>query len=133
MSEPPEVIRPPGWARPSGSAAGVLAAGRVLAVAGQIGAARDGAIIDGGIAGQLDQALANVGEVVAAAGGTLAHVVSMTIHVTNLAAYRRARPELGDVWRRRMGAHYPAMTLVEVSGLVDEGAVVEVSALAVLP
>jgi enamine deaminase RidA (YjgF/YER057c/UK114 family) len=130
----PEVIRPDGWARPSGSSDGMLASagGRLLAVAGQIGAGRDGRLATG-LVEQLEQALANVAEVVGAAGGQMEHVVSMTIYVTNLAAYARARPELGEVWRRRVGAHYPAMTLVEVSGLVDEGAVVEVQALAVLP
>ena len=110
----------------------MLASGRFLAVAGQIGRGRDGPLA-GGLAAQLEQALANVADVVSAAGGRFEHVVSMTIYVTNLAAYQRARPELGDVWRRRAGAHYPALTLVEVSGLVDEGALVEVQALAVLP
>jgi enamine deaminase RidA (YjgF/YER057c/UK114 family) len=131
----PEVIQPTGWARPSGHSAGMLAGpgGRLLAVAGQIGAGRDGRLVAGGLPGQLDQALANVVEVVGAAGGRFEHVVSMTIYVTDRAAYLRARPELGAVWRRRAGAHYPAMTLVEVSGLVEEGAVVEVQALAVLP
>lgn len=128
----PEVIRPEGWARPSGSSDGMLASGRFLAVAGQIGRRRDGELASGLLA-QLEQALANVVEVVGAAGGRFEHVVSMTIYVTNLAAYARARPELREVWRRRAGAHYPAMTLVQVSGLVDEGAVVEVQALAVLP
>jgi enamine deaminase RidA (YjgF/YER057c/UK114 family) len=108
------------------------AGGRILAVAGQVGAGRDGRLASG-LPDQLDQALANVAEVVGAAGGRMEHVVSMTIYVTNRAAYTRARPELGEIWRRRVGAHYPAMTLVEVSGLVDEGAVVEVQALAVLP
>ncbi len=110
----------------------MLASGRFLAVAGQIGRRRDGELASGLLA-QLEQALANVVEVVGAAGGRFEHVVSMTIYVTNLAAYARARPELREVWRRRAGAHYPAMTLVQVSGLVDEGAVVEVQALAVLP
>jgi enamine deaminase RidA (YjgF/YER057c/UK114 family) len=110
----------------------MLASGRFLAVAGQIGRGRDRRLA-GGLAAQLEQALANVVDVVGAAGGRFEHVVSMTIYVTSLAAYQRARPELGAVWRRRAGAHYPAMTVVEVSGLVDEGALVEVQALAVLP
>ena len=109
-----------------------VAGGRLLAVAGQIGVGRDGRLATGLVV-QLDLALANVAEIVGAAGGRMEHVVAMTIYVTNLAAYARARPELGDVWRRRVGAHYPAMTLVEVSGLVAEGAVVEVQALAVVP
>jgi enamine deaminase RidA (YjgF/YER057c/UK114 family) len=128
-----EAIQPAGWPRPSGYANGVLATGRVLAIAGQIGAHPDGALVAGGLPAQLDQALANVGEIVAAAGGRIDDVVSMTVYVTSRAAYLAARAELGEVWRRRAGSHFPAMTLVEVSGLVVEGAVIELQALAVLP
>jgi enamine deaminase RidA (YjgF/YER057c/UK114 family) len=128
----PEVIQPEGWARPSGTSHGVLAAGRVLAVAGQIGAGPDGRLEAGGLPAQLDRALANVAAVLAAAGGRPADLVSMTIYVVDRAAYLAARPALGEIWRRRVG-HYPAVTLVEVKGLVEAGAVVEVQALAVLP
>jgi enamine deaminase RidA (YjgF/YER057c/UK114 family) len=127
-----EIVRPPGWSQPSGTSAGILASGRVLAIAGQVGATPDG-VIAGGLEAQWDRALANVAEVVGAAGGRMEHVVSMTIYVTDLAAYRAARPALGEIWRRRVGARYPAITLVEVKGLVDEGAVVEIQATAVLP
>ena len=68
-----------------------------------------------------------------AAGGRVEDVVSMTVYVTSRTAYLAARPELGEVWRRHAGRHFPAMTLVEVTGLVVEGAVVELQALAVLP
>jgi enamine deaminase RidA (YjgF/YER057c/UK114 family) len=111
----------------------MIAAGRVLAVAGQVGAGQDGRVVEGGLPAQLDRALANVAEVVAAAGGRIEDVVSMTIYVLDRAAYLEARPALGEVWRRRAGRHYPAIALVEVSGLVAEGAVVELQALAVLP
>jgi enamine deaminase RidA (YjgF/YER057c/UK114 family) len=127
------LIAPPGWARPSGSAPGVLAEGRVLAVAGQIGAPDGGPVAPGGLVPQFERALDNVAEVVGAAGGTIDDVVSMTIYVTDRAAYLASRPALGEVWRRRVGGRYPAMTLVAVSGLVAEDAVVEISALAVLP
>jgi enamine deaminase RidA (YjgF/YER057c/UK114 family) len=111
----------------------MVAAGRVLAVAGQIGAGPDGRLVAGDLVGQLDRALANVAEVVGAAGGRIDDVVSMTVYVTDLAAYLAARPALGEVWRQRAGRHYPAMALVEVRRLVTEGALVEVQALAVLP
>jgi enamine deaminase RidA (YjgF/YER057c/UK114 family) len=129
----PSAILPDGWPRPSGYSHGMVAAGRVLAVAGQIGAGADSRLVATDLVGQLDQALANVAEVVGAAGGRIDDVVSMTIYVTDRAAYLAARPALAEVWRRRAGRHYPAMALVEVRGLVTEGALVEVQALAVLP
>jgi enamine deaminase RidA (YjgF/YER057c/UK114 family) len=129
----PESINPQGWNRPDGYSHGMMAAGRVLAVAGQVGAGRDGRVVEGGLVAQLDRALANVAEVVGAAGGRIEDVVSMTIYVLDREAYLAARPALGEVWRRRAGRHYPAIALVEVSGLVAEGAVVELQALAVLP
>jgi enamine deaminase RidA (YjgF/YER057c/UK114 family) len=110
----------------------MLAAGRVLAVAGQVGADRDGRLAEGLVA-QFEQALGNVVEVVGAAGGKVDDLVSMTIYVLDRAAYAAARPALGEVWRRRAGRHYPAIALVEVRGLVAEGALVELQALAVLP
>jgi enamine deaminase RidA (YjgF/YER057c/UK114 family) len=128
-----ETINPAGWDRPVGFSHGMLAAGRVLAVAGQIGAGPDGRLAAGDLVGQFDRALGNVAEVVGAAGGRMVDVVSMTIYVLDRAAYVAARPALGEVWRRRAGRHYPAMSLVEVRGLVTEGALVELQALAVLP
>jgi enamine deaminase RidA (YjgF/YER057c/UK114 family) len=129
----PEAITPRGWDRPAGFSHGMVAAGRVLAVAGQIGAGPDGRLVEGGLVTQFDRALANVAEVVGAAGGRIEDVVSMTIYVVDRAAYLAARPALGQVWLQRAGRHYPAITLVEVRGLIDEGAVVELQALAVLP
>jgi enamine deaminase RidA (YjgF/YER057c/UK114 family) len=128
----PEVIQPTGWPRPTGYAQGMLATGRLLAVAGQVGAGQDGTLAPGLVA-QFDRALGNVAEVVGAAGGRIEDVVSMTVYVLDRVAYEAARPALGDVWRRRAGRHYPAMTLVEVKGLATEGALVELQALAVLP
>jgi enamine deaminase RidA (YjgF/YER057c/UK114 family) len=128
-----EVILPPGWARPSGFSHGVLAHGRVLAVAGQIGAGPDGRLAGGGLVAQFDRALGNVAAVVAAAGGRIEDVVSMTVYLVDLGAYREARGALGEVWRRHAGQHYPAIALVEVRGLYDPGALVELQALAVLP
>ena len=129
----PEVIQPAGWVRPSGYAHGVAASGRVLAVAGQIGAPDGGPVVSGGLVPQFDRALANIAEVLAAAGGRLDDLVSMTVYVVDRTAYLAARAELGEVWQRRAGRRYPAMTLVEVKGLLAERAVVELQALAVLP
>jgi len=90
-------------------------------------------VVAGGLVPQFEQALANVATVLRAAGGGPDDLVSLTIYVTDRAAYQEARPQLGDAWRRRMSDHYPNVTLVEVKGLLTEGAVVEVQALAVLP
>jgi enamine deaminase RidA (YjgF/YER057c/UK114 family) len=128
-----EVIHPPGWPRPSGFSHGVLGQGRVLAVAGQIATGPDGRLVAGDLLAQFDRALGNVGAVVAAAGGRFEDIVSMTVYLLDLGAYRAARGALGEVWRRRAGRHYPAIALVEVRGLYEPEAVVEIQALAVLP
>ncbi len=128
-----ETIKPAGWPQGSGFSHGVVATGRVLAIAGQIGAEPDGRLVGGDLVAQFDRALGNVAEVVGAAGGLMDDVVSITIYVLDHAAYLAARPALGEVWRRRAGRQYPAISLVEVRGLVTEGALVELQALAVLP
>ena len=84
------------------------------------------------MARQWDQALANVLAVVDAVRGRPSDIARMTVFVTDLAAYKSARREIGEVWKGRMGGHYPAMSVVEVSGLVDDGAVVEIEATAVV-
>ena len=127
-----QVIKPAGWPRPSGFSHGVLARGRVLAIAGQIGAEPDGRLAADDLVAQFDRAIGNVAEVVAAAGGRIDDVVSMTIYVLDRGAYVAAREALGAAWRNRAGRHYPALTLVEVRGLAEAGALVEISALAVL-
>jgi enamine deaminase RidA (YjgF/YER057c/UK114 family) len=128
-----EIVNPPALERPSGFSHGILAppGWRTLHVAGQT-AGPSGAF-DTDFAGQFDRALARVLAVVRAAGSTPAHVTRMTIYVTDIEAYRESRSRLGDVWVRHMGRHYPAMALVEVRGLVEPGAVVEIDADAVLP
>jgi enamine deaminase RidA (YjgF/YER057c/UK114 family) len=128
-----DVIQPEGWRRPSGYAPGMVGRGRVLAVSGQLGTGRDGVLVSGGLVAQFDQALENVAAVISAAGGRIEDTLSMTVYVVDRAAYLEAREALGVVWGRRAGRHYPAMTLVEVKGLVEAGAVVELQALAVLP
>lgn len=129
-----QIVNPPELGRPRGFSHGVLTApgARTLFVAGQTAAGADGAVTASGFVDQFDAALARVLAVVAAAGGRAEQIARMTIYVTDLAAYRRSRQALGDVWTRRMGGHYPAMALVEVSALVDAGAVVEIQADAVL-
>ena len=128
-------VNPPSLGKPVGYAHGTLA-GKLLFIAGQVGArpVKDGALelAAPDLAGQFDAALGNVLEVVRAAGGQPGDLAEMTIFVTDLEAYRRARPAIGEAWRRRLGKHYPAITLVEVAGLYEPGSLVEIRATASL-
>jgi enamine deaminase RidA (YjgF/YER057c/UK114 family) len=130
-----EILNPESLGAPKGYNNGLLApaGGRVLFVAGQVAMDASGQVIDGDVAAQWARALENVLEVVRAAGGEATDIGRMTIFVTDKAEYMAARMALGSVWRRVMGSHYPAMTLVEVNGLIEEGAVVEIEATAVIP
>lgn len=130
-----EIINPESLGAPRGWNNGVLATagGRTLFVAGQVASDPDGRIVAGGMAAQWERALENVLAVVHAAGGTATDIGRMTIYVTDRRAYLDARGALRDVWRRQLGRHYPALALVEVNGLVAEGAVVEIEATAVIP
>ncbi|HEU4563083.1 MAG TPA: RidA family protein [Gemmatimonadaceae bacterium] len=130
----PELIQPPGWKRPSGYSNGAAATGRVLCVAGQIGwDPATGRFESDLLAEQARRALENVAAVLRAGGAEPAHVVRLTWYVTDRAAYQAARRELGAAYRELFGAHYPAMSVVFVSGLVEERALVEIEATAVVP
>jgi enamine deaminase RidA (YjgF/YER057c/UK114 family) len=126
-------INPPEWPRPSGYANGVLAQGRFLAVSGQIGWNERGELAGDGFLTQALQALRNVVAIVRAAGGEPEHLVRLTWYVVDTDEYRAALAELGRGYREIVGTHYPAMTLVQVAGLLEEGARVEIEATAVLP
>ena len=129
------IVDPPLLGKPRGSSHGLLAppGSRLLFVAGQTAAGADGRILHRGFTPQFEEALARVLTVVESAGGTPAHIGRMTVFVTNLDEYLASRHALGDVWARRMRGHYPAMALVEVTRLVDEGAMVEIEATGVIP
>jgi len=128
------VIEPAGWPRPRGYANGVAARGTLVAVAGQVGwDPRTEHLVSDDLAAQAAQALRNVVAVLAAAGAEPAHVVRLTWYVTDRAAYLAAREALGAAYRETFGAHYPAMTLLVVAGLLEPGAKVEIEATAVVP
>ena len=129
-------IQPDGWERPNGYSNGVAVDGehRLLFVAGQI--AWNGAqelVGAGDFHAQFRQALENVRSVVSAAGGTVEHLVEVTIYVTDKREYAADLREIGSIWRAVIGRHFPAMALVEVSGLLEEGAKVEIQARAAIP
>lgn len=133
MSERIEFVTPEGWAEPRGYANGVVSRGRTLHVGGQIGWGADQAFASDDFVPQFAQALDNVLAVVRAAGGEPTDIVSMTVFVTDVEAYRGALRELGRAWRERLGRHYPAMALVAVTALVEPRARVEIQAVASLP
>lgn len=127
---PASPVEPVGWPRPRGYSNGMRAFGELVCVAGQIGWDTSGHLVSETFAGQFEKALANVVCVVAAAGGTSADLISLTIYVTSRAEYVAALAEVGDAYLRVVGKHYPAMALVEVAGLLEAGAKVEIQALA---
>lgn len=127
-----EVVQPPEWPAPKGYANGMIARGRTLYVAGQVGWNAQCVFESDSLTEQLATALDNVLSVVRAAGGAPADVVRMTIYVTDLDAYRQGVKEIGRAWRERFGKHFPAMALVGVAGLVELRAKVEIEATACL-
>ncbi len=129
----PTVIEPKELVPGKGYSNGMLMdPGRTLFVAGQIGWNRDAELAPG-FSAQFSQALANVVATVRAAGGEPAHIGRLTVYVTDKRAYLNALADVGAAYRQHMGRHYPAMALVQVADLLEEGAMVEVEATAVLP
>ena len=125
-------INPASLSAPRGYSHGMKGSGQLLFVAGQIGWDGDGHMVSGDFVAQFARALDNVLTVVRAAGGRPESVARMVAYVTDKAEYRRRSRELGAVWRERMGRHYPAMALVEVKSLLEDDALVEIEATAVL-
>lgn len=129
-----QLLMPEGWAPPIGYANGIaVPAGRIVFVAGQVGWDAQQMFHSEDIAPQFEQALRNVLAILGEAGGRPEHVCRMTAYCTDKPAYLAARSELGGIWRRHMGKHYPAMTMLFVSALLDEPGKIELEATAVIP
>ena len=127
-------LLPAGWRPPSGYANGIEApAGCIVFVAGQVGWDAAQRFQSDRLVPQFEQALKNVLAVLAEAGGTPEHICRMTAYCTDKAAYLAGRRELGGIWRRLMGTHYPAMSMVFVADLLDAPARIELEATAVVP
>jgi enamine deaminase RidA (YjgF/YER057c/UK114 family) len=130
-----EIINPEHLGRTRGYSNGVLApaGGQLLFVAGQI--AWDGRqrVVSDDFVEQFDRALANVLTVVTEAGGAPEHIARLVIYVTDKREYKSRTREIGERWRALMGRHYPAMALVEVKGLLEDAAKIEIEATAVMP
>lgn len=128
-----KTLQPPGWAEPRGYANGIAARGQMVFVAGQVGWNAKQQFESSDFVAQAAQALANVAAVLKEGGASPAHVVRMTWYVLDKREYLASLPALAKAYRAVMGRHYPAMTAVEVSGLVEEGARVEIEVTAVVP
>ena len=125
-------LHPPGWRPAKGYANGVLATGRMVFVGGQVGWTADQRFETGDLVGQCEQALRNIVDVLAEAGAGPEHVVRLTWYVIDKREYLARQSDLGEAYRRVMGRHFPAMTMVQVSALVEDEALVEIEATAVL-
>ena len=134
MSARLEMINPEKLGAPRGFSHGVLApaGSRMLFVAGQVGWDREQRLAAGGFAAQFELALENIRAVVQSAGGRVDQICRFTIYVTDKSLYLRELRAVGEAYRRVMGKHFPAMALVEVAGLVEGGALVEIEATAAL-
>ena len=129
-----QTLLPEGWAKPIGYANGIAVdAGRIVFVAGQVGWDAQQRFHSEEIAPQFDQALANIVAVLAAAGARPEHICRMTAYCCDKPAYLAVRRELGAIWRRHMGTHYPAMSMIFVSDLLDSPGKIELEATAVVP
>jgi len=128
-----QVLLPPGWPRPKGYANGVTVTGRQVYIAGMIGWDAQGVFHTDDFAGQVQQALQNIVEVLREAGGKPEHIVRMTWYVTDKREYLAAGAEVGRAFREIIGSYNAAMTAVEVRALIEDRAKVEIEATAVIP
>jgi len=129
-----QILSPVGWARAIGYANGVVASGRHIVLAGQIGWNPATATIESDdFVGQVRQTLQNIVTLLREAGAEPRHLVRLTWFVTDKRAYLAARRDMGAVYRDVIGAHYPAMSVVFVSELLEDRAQVEIEATAVVP
>ena len=127
------ILQPPGWPRPKGYSNGISAQGRTIYTAGVIGWDEREMIVSHRLDLQFEQVLRNIVAILAEGGAKPEHVVRMTVYITDRPQYLRLRDEIAPIWKSIMGSHYPAMALVEVKGLVNQSALVEIEATAVVP
>jgi enamine deaminase RidA (YjgF/YER057c/UK114 family) len=127
-----EIVQPKHWVPPKGYANGVVAQGRQVFIAGQVGWNGQAQFESDDFVAQVEQALKNVADVLAAAGGEPGHLVRLNWYVTDKGEYAARQREIGEVYRRTIGRHFPAMTLLVVAGLLEPRAKVEIEGTAVI-
>jgi enamine deaminase RidA (YjgF/YER057c/UK114 family) len=128
-----EILQPPGWARAKGFANGIAARGRLVFIAGQVGRTGEGTWEARDFADQFRQALKNILDVLKEAKGKPEHIVRLTWYVLDKKEYLGSLKDVGAAYRELMGRHYPTMAVVQVSGLVEDEARLEIEATAVVP
>jgi len=128
-----KILLPHGWSRPHGYSNGIAAEGRMVFVAGMIGWDDSQVIRTDSMAGQVEQTLKNTIAVLAEADAEPRHIVRMTWYITSRDAYLSDIKEIGAVWRKVIGKHYPAMAVVQVSALIESSAMVEIETTAMVP
>jgi enamine deaminase RidA (YjgF/YER057c/UK114 family) len=133
VADPHTFLHPRGWRPSKGFSNGVVAQGRTIFLAGQVGWNAEQRFESGDFVAQARQALANIVTLVSEAGGGAEHVTRLTWFILDKQEYLSRQRELGEVYRSVMGKHFPAMTLVQVGALVEDAAKVEIEATAVVP
>jgi enamine deaminase RidA (YjgF/YER057c/UK114 family) len=128
-----EILQPSEWARPKGYCNGIAARGRMIFIAGQIGWNVNGQFTSDLLSDQVRQALCNIVRVLTEGQAEPRHLVRLTWYVLSREAYLREAREIGAAYREVLGRHFPAMSVVEVKGLVEKRALVEIEATAVVP
>ena len=128
-----QILQPPAWARPKGFSNGIAANGTLVFIAGQIGWTGEGEWKAHSFAAQFRQALQNILDVLKEANGRPEHIVRLTWYVLDKQEYLASLKEVGAAYRDLMGRHYPTMAVVQVSGLVEDEARLEIEATAVIP
>jgi enamine deaminase RidA (YjgF/YER057c/UK114 family) len=128
-----KILQPEGWAKPVGYSNGVEARGRLIFTGGQIGWNARCEFESDDLVDQIGQTLANISAILEEAGAGPQHITSMTWYLIDLAEYRAVLKRMGPVYREAMGRHFPPMAVVEVAGLVEPRAKVEIQATAVVP
>jgi enamine deaminase RidA (YjgF/YER057c/UK114 family) len=127
-----KILQPAGWPRPKGYSNGISAKGRMIFTAGVVGWDEHESFPEYTLHGQFAQALRNTLQILAEDGAGPQHIVRMTCYVIDRADYLNSRDEIGAAWREIMGRNYPTMALVEVKGLVESAALVEIETTAVV-
>ncbi len=128
-----KTLLPPGWPRPKGYSNGIAATGRTIYTAGVVGWDEQERFVADTLPGQFAQVLRNIVAILAVDGAGPEHLVRLTCYVTSIDAYLAGLSEIGVAYKSIIGAHFPAMALVEVSRLVEPEALVEIEATAVVP
>jgi enamine deaminase RidA (YjgF/YER057c/UK114 family) len=128
-----EILQPAEWARPKGYSNGMGARGRMIFISGQVGWDAQGRFTSDVLAGQVKQALSNIARVLKEGGAEPRHLVRLTWYVLSRDAYLREVRDIGAAYREVLGKHFPTMSVVEVRGLVEQQALVEIEATAVVP